>query len=104
MFEVMSLVALLFMAGLVVGVIALVAGFFRLVVKLLVLPFALIVLFLKGLALLVAVLLLLAVASPVILVLMLPLLFLAGLVWGAVALLSRPRKGHVDVEAQRSLV
>jgi len=89
MFELFGILALLVVGAVVVGVIALVAGLIKLVLKIALIPLALL---LKGFGLLLAVLVVFFVAGPLILgiglVVLLPLLILGAVIWFGVALVT----------------
>jgi len=89
MLEVLAVLTLLFVGVIVVGVIALLAGLFKLVLKLALLP---LVLGLKALFFVVGFVIALVVVGPVVLalglVLLVPLLILGGIVWAGVAIVT----------------
>ena len=89
MFEALAVLTLLFVGALVVGVIMLLAGLFKLVIKLALLP---LVLGLKALLFFVGFVIALVVLGPVALilglVLLVPLLILGGVIWAGVALVT----------------
>ena len=89
MFEVLAILALLFIGAVVVGVIALLAGLIKFTVKLALLP---IVLGIKALVFVIGFIIALVVVGPVVLalalVLLIPLLLLGGLVWAGVAIVT----------------
>jgi len=89
MLEVLAVLTLLFVGAVVVGVIALLAGLFKLVLKLALLP---LVLGLKALVFVVGFVIALVVVGPVVLtlglVLLVPLLILGGIVWAGVAIVT----------------
>ena len=89
MLEFLALLALLFVGAVVIGVLVLVAGFLKFVLKLALLP---IVLGLKALVFVIGFVIALAVAGPVVLLvgalLLVPLLILGGIIWAGSAVLS----------------
>jgi hypothetical protein len=89
MLEALALFTLIVVGAVVVGVLMLLAGLFKLVIKLALLP---IVLGLKALLFVIAFVIALAVVGPVVLVvgglLLIPLLFLGGLLWAGVAVVT----------------
>ena len=89
MFELMGILALIFVAVVVFGAIALVAGLLKLVLKIALIPIALL---LKGLGLLVGAVVVLVVFGPLVLgiglVLLIPLLLVAGVIWAGVTLVT----------------
>ena len=89
MLEVLAVLTLLIVGAVVVGVIALLAGLFKLVLKLALLP---LVLGLKALVFVVGFVIALVVVGPVVLtlglVLLVPLLILGGIVWAGVAIVT----------------
>jgi hypothetical protein len=89
MFEVLSILTLLFVGAIVVGVIALLAGLVKIVFKLALLP---IVLGLKALVFIIGFVIALVVLGPVVLalglVLLIPLLILGGIIWAGVAIVT----------------
>jgi hypothetical protein len=86
MFEVLGILALVAVGAVVLGVLALVAGLIKLVLKIALIPLALL---LKGMGLLLGALVVLVVVGPLVfgigLVILLPLLLLGGLIWLGVA-------------------
>ena len=89
MLEVLAILTLLFVGVVVFGVIALLAGLFKIVLKLALLP---IVLGFKALFAVIGFVIALVVLGPVVLalglVLLIPLLILGGIVWAGVALVA----------------
>jgi len=89
MFELMGILALVFVGVVVFGVVALVAGLLKFVLKIALIPM---VLLFKGLGLLLGALVILVVAGPVVLgvglLLLLPLLLIGGVVWAGFALVT----------------
>lgn len=86
MLEVLAILTLLFVGAIVIGVIALLAGLMKFTLKLALLP---VVLGLKALVFVIGFVIALVVVGPVVLVLglllLIPILFLGGLVWAGVA-------------------
>ncbi|NOZ77950.1 MAG: hypothetical protein GXP48_01975 [Acidobacteria bacterium] len=80
---------LMIVAGMALGLLVLVALVFKVLLKLLLLPFLLAAWAVKGFVLLIVGLVMLAVLGPLVLgagiVFLIPILLLAGIVWGAVA-------------------
>jgi hypothetical protein len=89
MLEALAIFTLLVVGAVVVGILMLLAGLFKLVFKLALLP---IVLGLKALLFVIAFVIALVVVGPVVLVvgalLLIPLLFLGGLIWAGVAVVT----------------
>jgi hypothetical protein len=89
MFELMGVIALIFVGLVVFGVIALIAGLLKLVLKIALIP---VVLLVKGLALVLGALVVLFVVGPLVLgvglVVLIPLLLLGGVIWAGVALVT----------------
>ena len=89
MLEALAFLTLLLVGAVVVGVLVLLAGLLKVVVKLALLP---IVLGFKALFFVIALVVAVAVLGPVVLVvgalLLIPLLILAGLVWAGVAIVT----------------
>ena len=89
MFELMGILALVFVGAIVFGVIALVAGLLKLVLKITLIP---LVLLFKGLGLLLGGLVVFLVAGPLVLgiglVVLIPLLLIGGVIWAGVALVT----------------
>jgi hypothetical protein len=89
MLEVLAVLTLLFVGVIVVGVVILLAGLFKLVLKLALLP---LVLGLKALVFVVLFVLALVVVGPVVLafglVLLVPLLIVGGIIWAGVAIVT----------------
>ena len=87
MLEALAFLTLLFVGAVVIGVMVLLAGVLKFVVKLALLP---LILGLKALFFVIAFVVALAVLGPVVLivggVLLIPLLILGGLVWAGVAI------------------
>ncbi len=87
MFEALGILALLVTGAVVVGVLVLLAGLFKLLFKLALLP---LVLGLKALLFVIGFVIALIVVGPVVLVvggvLLIPLLILGGLVWAGIAI------------------
>jgi len=86
MLEFLAILTLLFAGAVVVGVLVLVVGFLKIVLKLALLP---IVLGLKALVFVIGFVIALAVVGPVVLLvgalLLIPLLILGGIVWAGIA-------------------
>ena len=89
MFELFGIIALIVVGVVVVGVIALVAGLIKLVLKIALIP---VVLLFKGAALLLGAFVVLFVVGPLVfgigLVILIPLLILGAMVWAGVALVT----------------
>ena len=89
MLEALAVFTLLVVGAVVVGLLMLLAGLFKVVFKLALLP---IVLGLKALLFVIAFVIALVVVGPVVLVvgalLLIPLLFLGGLIWAGVAVVT----------------
>ena len=89
MFELFGIIALIVVGVVVVGVIALVAGLIKLVLKIALIP---LVLLFKGTALLLGAFVVLFVVGPLVfgigLVILIPLLILGAMVWAGVALVT----------------
>ena len=89
MFELMGILALVFVGAIVFGVIALVAGLLKLVLKITLIP---LVLLFKGLGLLLGGLVVFLVAGPLVLgiglVVLIPLLLIGGVIWAGFALVT----------------
>lgn len=89
MFELFGIVALVLVGAVVVGVIALVAGLLKLVLKIALIP---VVLLFKGVGLLLGALVVLFVVGPLVfgigLVVLIPLLILGAMIWAGVALVT----------------
>ena len=89
MFEALAVLTLLFVGALVVGFIVLLAGLLKLVLKIALLP---LVLGLKALLFFIGFVIALVVLGPVVLIvgalLLIPLLFLGGMIWAGVALVT----------------
>ena len=89
MLEILAVLTLLFVGAVVVGMIMLLAGLFKLTIKLALLP---IVLGLKALVLVIGFVIALIVVGPVVLalglVLLVPLLILGGIIWAGVAVVT----------------
>jgi len=89
MLEVLAVLTLLFVGVVVVGVIVLLAGLFKLVLKLALLP---LVLGLKALVFIVGFVIALVVVGPVVLaiglVLLVPLLIVGGIIWAGIAVVT----------------
>lgn len=89
MFELMGILALVFVGFVVFGVVALVAGLLKFVLKIALIPM---VLLFKGLGLFLGALVVLVVAGPVVLgiglVVLIPLLLIGGVVWAGFALVT----------------
>jgi len=89
MFELFGIIALVVIGAVVVGVIALIAGLLKLVLKIALIP---LVLLFKGVALFLGALVVLFVVGPLVfgigLVVLIPLLLLGAMVWAGVALVT----------------
>lgn len=89
MFELLGILALVAVGAVVLGVLALVAGLIKLVLKIALIPLALL---LKGFGLLLGALVVLVVVGPLVfgigLVILLPLLLLGAVIWAGVALVT----------------
>lgn len=89
MFELFGIVALVLVGAVVVGVIALVAGLLKLVLKIALIP---VVLLFKGVGLLLGAFVVLFVVGPLVfgigLVVLIPLLILGAMIWAGVALVT----------------
>lgn len=89
MLELLAVLTLLFVGAVVVGVIMLLAGLFKLTIKLALLP---VVLGLKALVFVIGFVIALVVVGPVVLalglVLLVPLLILGGIVWAGIAVVT----------------
>ena len=89
MFEFFGIIALIVVGIVVVGVIGLVAGLLKLVLKIALIP---LVLLFKGVALFLGALVVLFVVGPLVfgigLVVLIPLLILGAMVWAGVALVT----------------
>jgi len=89
MFELFGILALIAVGAVVFGVIAIVAGLLKLVLKIALIP---VVLLFKGFALLIGALVVLFVVGPLVfgigLVILIPLLILGAMVWAGVALVT----------------
>ncbi len=89
MLEILAVLTLLFVGAIVVGMIMLLAGLFKLTIKLALLP---IVLGLKALVFVIGFVIALVVVGPVVLafglVLLVPLLILGGIVWAGIAVVT----------------
>ena len=89
MLEVLAVLTLLFVGAVVFGVVALMAGLFKLVFKLALLP---LVLGIKALVLVIGFVIALVVVGPVVLILgallLIPLLMLGGVIWAGVAVVT----------------
>lgn len=89
MLEILAVLTLLFVGAVVVGMIMLLAGLFKLTIKLALLP---IVLGLKALVFVIGFVIALVVVGPVVLVfglvLLVPLLILGGIVWAGIAVVT----------------
>ncbi len=89
MFELFGIVALIAVGAVVVGVIGLVAGLLKLVLKITLIPM---VLLFKGLGLLLGALVVLFVVGPLVfgigLLVLIPLLILGGMIWAGFALVT----------------
>jgi len=89
MLEVFAVLTLLFVGAVVVGMIMLLAGLFKLTIKLALLP---LVLGLKALVFVIGFVIALVVVGPVVLaiglVLLIPLLILGGIVWAGIAVVT----------------
>ena len=92
MLHAMGFFGVLLVGGLIFGAVAVVVGLLKLAFKLLLLPLHLAAFTLKGVLALAGGLLALLVVGPVVLVvglvLLLPLLLLGGVIWGAVSVFS----------------
>ena len=89
MFELFGIIALLVVGAVVVGVVGVVLGLLKLVLKIALFP---VVLLFKGFALLIGALVVLFVVGPLVfgigLVVLIPLLILGAMVWAGVALVT----------------
>ncbi len=89
MFELFGILALIAVGVVVFGVIAIVGGLLKLVLKITVVP---LVLLFKGIGLLLGALVILFVVGPLVfgigLVVLIPLLLLGGMIWAGVALVT----------------
>ena len=89
MLEVLAVLTLLFVGAVVVGMIMLLAGLFKVTVKLALLP---LVLGLKALVFVIGFVIALVVVGPVVLalglVLLIPLLILGGIIWAGIAVVT----------------
>lgn len=89
MLELLAVLTLLFVGAIVVGVIMLLAGLFKITIKLALLP---VVLGLKALVFVIGFVVALVVVGPVVLalglVLLIPLLILGGIVWAGIAVVT----------------
>lgn len=89
MLELLAVLTLLFVGAVVVGMIMLLAGLFKLTIKLALLP---VVLGLKALVFVIGFVIALVVVGPVVLalglVLLVPLLILGGIVWAGIAVVT----------------
>jgi len=89
MLEILAVLTLLFVGAIVVGMIMLLAGLFKLTIKIALLP---IVLGLKALVFVIGFVIALVVVGPVVLafglVLLVPLLILGGIVWAGIAVVT----------------
>ena len=89
MFELFGIIALIVVGVVVVGVITLIAGLIKLVLKIALIP---LVLLFKGVGLLLGALVVLFVVGPLVfgigLVVLIPLLLLGAVVWAGVALVT----------------
>ena len=89
MFELFAILTLLFVGAVVFGVVVLLAGLFKVVLKLALLP---LVLGLKALVFVIGFIIALVVVGPVVLaigaLLLIPLLILGGIVWAGVAIVT----------------
>lgn len=89
MLEILAVLTLLFVGAVVVGMIMLLAGLFKLTIKLALLP---VVLGLKALVFVIGFVIALVVVGPVVLalglVLVVPLLILGGIVWAGIAVVT----------------
>ena len=89
MLEIFAVLALLFVGAVVIGMIMLLAGLFKLTIKLALLP---VVLGLKALVFVIGFVIALVVVGPVVLafglVLLVPLLILGGIVWAGIAVVT----------------
>ncbi len=89
MIELLGILALIFVGVVVFGVVALVAGLLKLVLKIALIPLALLF---KGLGLVLGALVVLVVAGPLVLgiglVVLIPLLLIGGVVWAGFALVT----------------
>jgi len=89
MLEILAVLTLLFVGAVVVGMIMLLAGLFKLTIKLALLP---VVLGLKALVFVIGFVIALVVVGPVVLalglVLLVPLLILGGIVWAGIAVVT----------------
>jgi hypothetical protein len=87
MLEFLAILTLLFVGAVVFGVIVLLAGFLKIVLKLVLLP---VVFGLKALVFVIGFVIALAVVGPVVLLvgalLLIPLLILGGIVWAGIAI------------------
>lgn len=91
MFEILGLLAIIAVAGLVLGCVALCIGLIKVVFKIALIPISLGLLALKGVAFLVVGLVALVVLGPIVLgiglAILVPVLILGAIVWAGVALL-----------------
>ena len=89
MFELFAILTLLFVGAVVFGVVVLLAGLLKVVLKLALLP---LVLGLKALVFVIGFIIALVVVGPVVLaigaLLLIPLLILGGIVWAGVAIVT----------------
>jgi hypothetical protein len=89
MFELFGILALIAVGAVVFGVIAIVGGLLKLVLKIALIPMVLLV---KGIGLLIGALVVLFVVGPLVfgigLVVLIPLLILGAMVWAGVALVA----------------
>ena len=89
MLEVFAILTMLFVGAVVLGVVVLLAGFLKIVLKLALLP---LVLGIKALVFVIGFVIVLVVVGPVVLVvgalLLIPLLILGGIVWAGVAIVT----------------
>jgi hypothetical protein len=89
MFELFGILALIAVGAVVFGVIAIVGGLLKLVLKIALIPMVLLV---KGIGLLIGALVVLFVVGPLVfgigLVVLIPLLILGAMVWAGVALVT----------------
>ena len=89
MFELFGILALIAVGAVVFGVVAIVGGLLKLVLKIALIPMVLLV---KGVGLLIGALVVLLVVGPLVfgigLVVLIPLLILGAMVWAGVALVT----------------
>ena len=89
MFELFGILALIAVGAVVFGVVAIVGGLLKLVLKIALIPMVLLV---KGVGLLIGALVVLLVVGPLVfgigLVVLIPLLILGAMVWAGVALVA----------------